>query len=163
MAISVQVSSLIAVIAAALGRYSSPVQLPIAPTTCLCRFDGDRRTEVERAEFALPAVEFAGPLWAVLLLGLLFGVTVTLIALRCWRSLLDSLRFSLVTENLEPRRPRVLAPQPTTALRFSNCRQDEFVLDPAFLFCFGELWMQPTNGMPSPRVSRLLIHRNTRC
>ena len=110
MAISVQVSSLIAVIAAALGRYSSPVQLPIAPITCICRFNGDRGTEVERADIALPAVDFAGPLWAVLLLGFLFGVTVTLIALRCWRSFLDSLRFALVSENVEPRRPRALAP-----------------------------------------------------
>ena len=105
---SLQTCVAVAFGAAALGRFSGPTPV-VTPTTCICRCDGERlggESEVALnlapPVFELPGISVGG--------GVIAGVLLTLVALRCWHSVLHSLRQAIYVDPVAVRRPRALAP-----------------------------------------------------
>ena len=89
-----------------LGFLQRPAVVP--PPLCVCRCVGpDAEGEpLQPQDFslALPLPQVRSLFWVGV------GVLITLIALRCWYSVVQSLRVAVQGEELRVRRPRALAP-----------------------------------------------------
>ena len=120
MYVSLQLSSLVALSAAILGRYSCPSPEQALPTTCLCRCDGSF-TGPEQASLEKDLTTFGSRTYQPSLSldtpvfgwigGIVLGVIFTFALASCWNCFLVSLRNSLDSPpEYALRRPRALAP-----------------------------------------------------
>ena len=106
MMMSAQAAALTAIAAAVFGRYSSPVPT-IPPQACVCRCDGDGPAAEVPSFIPTVPLDLSG--YAVAF-GLAVGIIITLLALRCWSCVLESVRESLAVRPTELVRPRFLVP-----------------------------------------------------